>query len=131
MPPGLRLSCPYAKFYPATVIMVRNFGHSEEDAVRGKSIGNSGVDIGKRANFKRARRSQSSEEPSVLVSAEDGDSTVLQARAYQREMLEQSLERNIIVAVQPPSRSRGFSDIPRWILAAVKRKSLYFELLES
>jgi hypothetical protein len=56
------------------------------------------------------------------------DSPVTMAsRAYQLEMLDESLKQNIIVAVSPPRPVRPFQSCPlnswiRWILGAAKRK---------
>jgi len=86
--------------------MVNASGSLEVDAIPEQSSGNSSFNTPKTAKLKRERRGQSSEDSSVLVPVEDGASTILRPRSYQREMLEQSLQRNIIVAVQPLFKSR-------------------------
>lgn len=83
------------------------------DAIPTQSLGNSSfINAPKTVNRQRELTSQSSEGLLMLVPAHNGASTILQPRSYQREMLEQSLQRNIIVAVQSLSRPYGsFSDI--------------------
>lgn len=107
----------------------------EMDAIPTQSLGNSSfINAPNTVNLQRELTSQSSEDLSMLVPAHNGATTILQPRSYQREMLEQSLQRNIIVAVQSLSRPYGsfFSDTTtRWILAVARHKSQFFALLVS
>ncbi len=105
----------------------------EMDALPTQSLENSSfIDAPKTVNLQREVRGQSSDDLSMLVPAHNGASTILQPRSYQREMLEQSLQRNIIVAVQSLSRPYGsFSNTFRWRQAVARHKSLCFALLVS
>lgn len=87
--------------------MVKDCRPVEEDTMPGQKLSNVSFNVPKTGNLDRERRSLDDEDSSVLVSAEDGASKTLRPRSYQLEMLEQSLQRNIIIAVEPRSQSSG------------------------
>lgn len=84
--------------------MVKDCRPVEEDIMPGQKLSNVSFNAPKTGNLDRERRSLGEEDSSVLVSTQDGASKTLRPRSYQLEMLEQSLQRNIIIAVQPRSQ---------------------------